>query len=66
MAARKKKHLTPLEAIQQHCINCSGGVKAEVEFCCVIDCPLWPYRNGGKKEIPVETNLWDEIIEIED
>jgi hypothetical protein len=64
---KRKKILTPEEAICAYCKQCSGGVQAEVEFCCVLDCHLWPYRNGIKnKELPVDHKIWDEDIEIED
>ncbi len=67
MARKKKKRiLTPEEAICAYCKQCSGGVQAEVEFCCVLDCELWPFRNGGKKELPVKKEVWDETIEIEE
>lgn len=71
MKKRKtKKILTPEEAICAKCIECSGGVKAEVEFCCILDCPLWPYRNGlDKKEMPMSSeskDIWDKDIDIEE
>ena len=68
--SKKKKILTPEQAIIAKCVECSGGVKPEVEFCCVLDCPLWPYRNGlSNKEMPMTAAskaIWDEDIEVED
>jgi len=66
VAKKKKKILTLSEALCAKCLECSGGVKSEVEFCCVLDCPLWPFRNGGQKELPVKKEVWDETIEIEE
>lgn len=70
MARKKRKILTPEQAIKAKCKECSCGQKAEVEFCPILDCPLWPYRNGvDKKEIPMDEesrNLWDSDIELEE
>jgi hypothetical protein len=35
---------TPLEAIRQFCIECSGGSLAEARKCPDVQCPLWPFR----------------------
>lgn len=35
-----------LNAIQKKCLECSGGVQAEVERCPLKSCPLHPYRMG--------------------
>ena len=40
------KTLTPLKAIREKCLDCSGGQPKEVRLCPVTDCPLWPYRMG--------------------
>ena len=40
-------HPAPILAvIREKCIDCSGGSKAEVRYCTVTGCPLWPYRMG--------------------
>jgi hypothetical protein len=36
----------PLAAIRAKCIDCSAGNMAEVRWCVVVKCPLWPYRMG--------------------
>jgi hypothetical protein len=38
------KALRPLKAIQDKCLDCSGGSLSEVRLCEAEDCPLWPYR----------------------
>lgn len=40
------KVLTPLRAIRQKCLDCSGGSVTEVDRCVIKDCPLYPYRKG--------------------
>jgi hypothetical protein len=40
------KKNTPLRAIRQHCLECSGHYKKEVKKCLIIDCPLYQYRFG--------------------
>ena len=40
--ARKK-------AIRLKCLDCSGGIQAEVCRCPVTNCPLWPYRKGTEQ-----------------
>ena len=40
------KKLTPMKAIRQNCIDCSGGSKKEVRECMIVDCPLYMYRLG--------------------
>lgn len=38
--------LTPIKAIKAKCIDCSGGIRKEVELCTATECPLYEYRNG--------------------
>lgn len=37
---------TPLKAIRAKCIDCSCGDVNEVTNCTVVDCALYPYRDG--------------------
>jgi hypothetical protein len=37
---------SPLRAIREKCIDCSGGSVAEVRRCEAVACPLWPFRAG--------------------
>jgi hypothetical protein len=41
----KKRPL--LEAIREKCRDCSGGSLAEIRYCPVTKCALWPYRMGS-------------------
>lgn len=41
-----EKHLTPLKAIRQKCIDCACGNKAEVRKCIAENCPLFIFRMG--------------------
>jgi hypothetical protein len=40
-----EKHLTPLKAIREKCIECAGSIK-EVKLCQDVNCALFPYRLG--------------------
>lgn len=40
------KKLTPLQAIRQNCMECSGFQYSVVADCHIIHCPLWPFRSG--------------------
>ena len=42
---KTKKHLTPLRAIRQMCLRCSGSI-TEVRRCQIDDCPGFGYRFG--------------------
>lgn len=37
---------SPLSAIRDYCIDCSGGNRGEADKCVAIGCPLWPFRFG--------------------
>jgi len=46
---------TPVRAIRQHCVECSGGSSKAVAYCSCDGvhstwCPLWPYRFGRRPE----------------
>jgi len=34
------------KAIRQHCIDCSGGYRLEVNRCHITTCALHPFRSG--------------------
>ncbi len=40
------KAISPVEAIRQKCLDCSGQQPAEVKLCEAVSCPLWPFRAG--------------------
>lgn len=42
------KRLTRGQAIRMKCVDCCGGIRAEVRKCTATECPLWPYRMGAE------------------
>lgn len=42
----KKSKGNPLAAIRLFCLECMGGVRAEVDMCTAGECPLYNYRLG--------------------
>ena len=38
------RNLTRSQAIKFNCLDCSGGVVAEVRDCIIKTCPLWVFR----------------------
>lgn len=42
--------LTRKKSIRLKCLDCSNGSRLEVRKCPIPECPLYPYRMGGKKE----------------
>ena len=38
--------MTKQEAIRRYCVECAGNSHKEVTLCCLVDCPLWPWRTG--------------------
>ena len=44
------RELTRSQAIKFNCLDCSGGLTAEVKACEIKTCPLWcfrPYQKPG-------------------
>ena len=37
---------SPLKAIRQYCLACTGGSTAAVKNCGITKCLIWPYRFG--------------------
>lgn len=46
MAATEKR--SRKKAVREKCIDCCGGVRAEVRKCPATNCPLWPFRMGAE------------------
>ena len=46
-----------LAAIRAHCLECSGGSRAEVRRCKVDGCALWPYRRSERKAATEEVDI---------
>ena len=40
---------TRKQAIKAKCLDCSGGIRAEIRRCPVTNCPLWPFRMGTEQ-----------------
>ena len=51
---------SPLQAIYDKCLDCSGGNKDDIIACNIHSCPLHEYRTTyirGKQELKVPTLL---------
>ena len=59
------KNTTPVRAIRQKCLDCSGGKTSEIKECGITECPLHAFRMGTnpnytrgysrkKKDVPAE------------
>lgn len=46
VAEYKAKATTPKNAIRAHCVDCMGGMTAEIRRCTSHDCALYPFRMG--------------------
>jgi hypothetical protein len=44
MIALGHQPLPLLDIIRANCIECCGGMQAEVRRCRMVACPMWPYR----------------------
>ena len=42
----QEKRLTPLKAIREKCLDCSGQNASDVRYCAIKDCPLYQFRMG--------------------
>lgn len=42
----QKRSRSPVRAIKDKCLDCSGGSHNEVTLCAIKDCALWPFRKG--------------------
>lgn len=40
---------TRKQAIKAKCLDCSGGIRAEIRRCPVTTCPLWLFRMGTEQ-----------------
>ena len=51
-----KKLKTPIKAIRENFIDCSGGSIKEVNQCIIHNCPLYPYRMGKRPtQVDIDT-----------
>jgi hypothetical protein len=58
--SRSREH-----AIRNTCIDCSGGVRAEVRKCPATKCPLWPFRMGAEIKGAGEDEATEDLDEGE-
>lgn len=72
------KNKSPLKAIREKCLDCSGWQPKEVRLCPHAECPLYPFRLGKnpnrkgvgpavpsfapKTCVESEENLKDEVL----
>ena len=42
------KRLTPIKAIRKACLQCCCGQTAEIRYCTIPSCGLYPYRLGRR------------------
>jgi len=45
-STKKKKELTPLQAIRAKCLDCTCNQPKEIRLCPITECSLWPFRMG--------------------
>ncbi len=69
MNETKKPIDSPLRAIKQYCLDCSGDSVFERKECPSKDCPLYPFRLGKntfrKKRILTEEQKQKNIARME-
>lgn len=55
---------TRKQAIKAKCLDCSGGIRAEVRRCPTTSCPLWPYRMGTEQRDTGEDEVAEEQADV--
>lgn len=63
LALRTQKKVTPLKAIREKCLDCSGWQPSEVRKCPITACVLFPYRfghNPQRRGVGLQDALGDE------
>jgi hypothetical protein len=48
---RRRKGISPMKSIRQHCLWCCKQQPNEVKLCPVYGCPLWPFRFGHNPKL---------------
>ena len=58
---------SPMKAIREKCLDCSGGQPSEIRRCEAVGCALWPFRagkhpytSGARKKALHEQNFEEE------
>lgn len=58
--------MTPLQAIKEKCIDCSGDSAYEAKLCNITDCKLYPFRLGKnpfRKKIEISPERKKELAD---
>lgn len=61
----EKKSRSRKQAVRNKCIDCCGGVRAEVRKCPATQCPLWPFRMGAEIKDTGEDEATEDLDEGE-
>ena len=56
--------MTPMKAIREKCLDCSGGSSNEVKLCTVTGCALYPFRLGKNPNIKKREYTEEERAEL--
>ena len=56
--------MTPMKAIREKCLDCSGGSSNEVKLCTATGCALYPFRLGKNPNIKKREYTDEERAEI--
>ena len=58
----KNRRVTPLRAVRQECLDCSGGSANEVRLCIAKSCALWPFRFGKRPTPELKAEVADVLL----
>jgi hypothetical protein len=58
----KNRRVTPLRAVRQECLDCSGGSANEVRLCIAKSCALWPFRFGRRPTDELKAEVADRVL----
>ena len=58
----KNRRVTPLRAVRQECLDCSGGSANEVRLCVSKACPSWPFRFGKRPTAELKAEVADVLL----
>jgi len=68
MIGNKKPPDSPLRAIKQYCLDCSGDSANERTQCPSKECPLWSFRQGKntlrKKRVLTEEQKIKQVLRL--
>jgi hypothetical protein len=58
------KILTPIEAMREKCLDCTGQHPKEIFLCRLTNCRIWPYRMGRRPNIELSMEVLPPIPAI--